>query len=106
MVIQGQMETKLTEGLEPRYLDIVNESHKHNVAPGSESHFKVTMVSDHFDGKNKVARHRMVNKLLADELAGSVHALSLQLMTAAEWEAKGGKNTHLTPPCASKKGAL
>lgn len=106
MVIQQQMQTKLTDALEPRYLDIVNESHKHNVAPGSESHFKVTMVSDQFGGKNKVARHRMVNKVLATELAESIHALSLQLLTAEEWEAQGGKNTHLTPPCASKKGAL
>jgi BolA protein len=40
---------KLTEALNPVQLDIFNESYMHNVPPGSETHFKVVVVSDKFD---------------------------------------------------------
>ena len=89
MNIQSSIETKLLT-LEPVHLDVVNESHMHNVPEGSESHFKVTVVSEHFEGKNLVARHRVVNALLAEELEGPVHALSLHTKTADEWFEQGG----------------
>ena len=41
-VIENQIETKLTSAFQPAFLDVENESHKHNVPPGSESHFRVT----------------------------------------------------------------
>lgn len=71
--------------LQPEFLEVNNESHKHNVPPGSESHFKVTVVSNAFQGKMLIKRHRMVNDILADELAQSIHALSLHTMTIEEW---------------------
>lgn len=70
----------------------------HNVPPGSESHFKVTVVSSEFNEKMLVARHRMVNKLLTDELAGSLHALSLHTLTPEEWQEKNGE-IRKSPPC-------
>ena len=75
-------------GLEPSRLDVVNESELHaghRSSPGTgESHFRVTIVSPRFTGKSRVERHRMVNDLLADELAGKVHALALHTYAPGE----------------------
>lgn len=60
------------------HLEVINESHKHNVPKGSESHFKVVIVSDLFESKAIIERHRMVNSALSDELKESIHALSIQ----------------------------
>ncbi len=98
MTVQKTIEDKIGAGLEPAYLEVLNESHMHNVPPGSESHFKVIVVSDAFDGQSRVARHQTVNRLLADELSGAVHALSLQTHTADEWTARGGR-IMATPAC-------
>jgi BolA protein len=97
MTIQHSIEQKLT-ALDPVHLEVVNESHMHNVPEGSESHFKVTVVSDQFDGQMLVARHRKVNALLADELAGAVHALALHTRTPDEWF-ENGSVTQQSPQC-------
>ncbi|GAA0393631.1 hypothetical protein GCM10009093_20290 [Brevundimonas terrae] len=52
--------------------------------PGGETHFNLVVVSDAFEGQSRVARQRMVQKLLAEELAGPVHALSIKARTPAE----------------------
>ena len=72
----------------------------HNVPKGSETHFKVLVVSDSFDGQNRLARHRAVNKLLTDEMEnGPVHALSILAHTHAEWEQKGKPEIDPSPKC-------
>ena len=91
MTIQSQIEAKLHNALQPEILEVENESHMHNVAPGSESHFKVTVVSDQFEGKMLVARHRMVNKILAAELDGMIHALALHTLTPTQYFERAGK---------------
>lgn len=97
MIIQNSIENKL-QTLRPQFLVVANESHKHNVPKGSECHFKVTIVSDEFNGKTPLARHRIVNNILADELAYSLHALALHAMTLEEWFEKSGM-PHDSPPC-------
>ena len=77
--------------LAPAHLEVVNESHMHSVPPGSESHFNVVVVSDAFEGQNRVNRHRTVNRILAAELASQIHALALHTHTSAEWSARGGR---------------
>ena len=98
MTVQQTIEQKISERLQPVHLEVRNESRLHNVPPGSESHFMVTVVSDQFEGKPPLARHRLLNETLAAELAGPVHALSLHAMTPAEWRAKGGQVPR-SPPC-------
>ena len=88
--------------LQPLKLDIVNESHMHNVPPGSESHFKLVIVSAEFNDKNLIARHRAVNKLLAEQLQGGVHALSMHTYTPDEWQKRGG-DIPQSPPCMGGK---
>ncbi|WP_256207363.1 BolA/IbaG family iron-sulfur metabolism protein [Nitrosomonas marina] len=95
--MKTSIENKLRT-LQPRHLEVVNESYKHNVPAGSESHFKVTIVSDQFNGKRLVARHQLVNNILADELTHSIHALALHTMTIEEWHDTGGKHKE-SPPC-------
>ena len=68
MSIQQTIEGKLSAALSPEHLEVLNESHMHNVPPGSESHFKVTVVTAQFEGQRLVARHRTVNELLAEAL--------------------------------------
>nr|BAH89735.1 putative cell division protein BolA [uncultured bacterium] len=101
--VEDSINDKLGACFEPRHLEVVNESGNHNVPPGSETHFKVVLVSDAFDGQRLIARHRAVNEALADELAGGVHALSLHTYTAEEWRARFG-DAPTSPPCLGGKG--
>ena len=92
------IEQILTEGLRPVHLEVINDRPRHNVPPGSESHFKIVVVSDVFDGQRLVQRHQSINGLLAGELAGDLHALSMETLTPEEWTARGG-HTLQSPPC-------
>jgi len=88
MSIQTTIEDKL-KALEPTELVVENESHMHSVPPNSETHFKVTLVSERFEGLMPVKRHQQIYALLADELSGPVHALALHLYTPQEWNLRG-----------------
>lgn len=97
--IQHSIEQKLGAGIPGLlHLEVINESHRHNVSPGSESHFKVVLVADGFDGKKLLERHRLVNELLAAELTGVIHALAIHAWTRGEWESRMG-DTPMSPPC-------
>ncbi len=85
MKIQNQIEQKIKQSLNPQEFQILNESGNHNVPEGSESHFKLTLVSDQFAGITKVKRHQMVYSVLNEELSGPVHALALHLYSPQEW---------------------
>ncbi len=88
MSIRDSLERKISETLNPETLEIVDESHLHaghaGARPGGDSHFKVLIVADAFDGKSRVDRQRLVNGLLADEFAAGLHALSLTTLTPTE----------------------
>lgn len=98
MSTQSTIEQKLQDDLSPLHLEVQNESHMHNVPEGSESHFKIIAVSDAFNGKMLLARHRIINQLLAHELANGIHALTMHTMTPEEWLQKGGAVSD-SPPC-------
>jgi BolA family transcriptional regulator, general stress-responsive regulator len=97
MSIQAVIEKKL-QALEPTFLAVENESHRHAVPPDSETHFKVTLVSSRFEGLMPVKRHQQIYALLADELSGPVHALALHLYTPDEWATRGGARPD-SPDC-------
>jgi BolA protein len=77
----------------------------HSVPKGSETHFKVVVVSAAFEGLGLVDRHRRVNQILEDELKQGVHALSIRALTPAQW-AESGAGEFASPPClgGSKAG--
>lgn len=82
------IEKKLTEALRPSSLKVLDESHQHaghaGHRPGGETHFRVYIVSDAFTGKTRIARHRLVNAILSDELKGGVHALAIHAQAPGE----------------------
>merc|ERR1712242_486819 len=76
----------LTNAFKPNHLDVINESYMHNVPKGSETHFKVVVVSEKFnDMKPLIKRHRAINEILAEELQTGVHALSIVAKSPAQW---------------------
>ncbi|MFL0810649.1 MAG: BolA/IbaG family iron-sulfur metabolism protein [Agarilytica sp.] len=105
MTMRETITKKLKTSLAPTYMEVLDESHGHNVAEGAESHFKVTLVSDAFTGLMAVKRHQKAYQILSAELAGSVHALALHLYTPEEWQARQGRAPE-SPPClgGSKAG--
>ncbi|KAN0019220.1 hypothetical protein ACTFIU_002424 [Dictyostelium citrinum] len=84
--IKNTIIEKLTNQLKPIHLDVVNESFMHSVPRGSETHFKVVIVSDIFNGKSIVAQHRLVNDTLKNEMKNGVHALSIHCSTPDKWD--------------------
>jgi len=97
--VEEAIRKKLVDALQPEHLSIENESDQHKGPPGRESHFKVTLVSDSFAALMPVKRHQKIYALLADELAGPVHALALHLYTPQEWAARGEARPN-SPQCA------
>lgn len=73
----------------PQHIELDNESHQHS-GPASESHFRLVLVSDRFEGRRAVARHQMVYGEVGDLMQAGLHALAMHLFTPAEWrEAEG-----------------
>ncbi|MBM65831.1 MAG: BolA family transcriptional regulator [Myxococcales bacterium] len=91
MRLRTRIETKLIEQLSPYHLELINESHQHSVPANSETHWRVTLVSAAFEGQGLVARHRLIYAALGDEMRDGIHALSMDLMSPAEFEATGGQ---------------
>jgi len=93
-----RIEERLSSELSPLQLEVTDESHLHSVPEGAESHFKVVIVSERLAGQSLIARHRLVHRLLADELDSGLHALALHTWSPEEWFEKGGQAPE-SPPC-------
>ena len=98
MNIQNAIEQKLLSHFEPVHLEVINESFMHNVPAGSESHFKVVLVTPKFTGERLIKRHRAVNSVLKEELAEHIHALALHTYTDSEWHSLYGESPD-SPNC-------
>ncbi len=85
---QQLIENIVREKLSPEYLELVNESYMHSVPPGSESHFKLVLVSAQFSELRSVARHQKIYVALG-EVMQQIHALALHTYTPEEWQAQG-----------------
>ena len=74
---------KLKDALSPEHIEVEDVSHHHaghaGWREGGGTHFTVTIKAASFAGKSRIQRHRQVNSILADELAGDIHALELHL---------------------------
>ncbi|MBY0369159.1 BolA family transcriptional regulator [bacterium] len=104
MTIQQRIDGKIRSVFAPQVCELINESRNHGVPPGSETHFKLLVVSKTFEGKTLVDRHRLIYGLLEPEMKGGVHALALQAYTPDEWLAY--QTNRKSPPClgGSKNG--
>ena len=78
---------KLKTALQADFIEVLDVSHEHEGhggwRKGGETHFKLTITSPQFAGKSRVQQHRMVNSLLADELAKGIHALEMHLSVSS-----------------------
>lgn len=106
MQIQAGIEQKLREAFAPEVLQVENESYKHSVPAGAESHFKVILVCQQFEGQRLLVRHRAVNTVLSTELSGQIHALALHTYSPTEWQQLGTIPVPASPDClgGSKRG--
>jgi len=79
---------KLMAELRPDSLEVIDESYLHKDHAGShplgESHFRVRIVAPQFTGEGRVSRHRMINRVLAEDLANRVHALAIEAYAPGE----------------------
>lgn len=96
-----QLEQQLIErlhGLQPQHLHVINESSGHGgYFPGKESHFKVVIVSEAFDGLRLVQRHQKVYAIVGDILGnGKIHALAIHAFAPNEWQGQDPAS----PECA------
>ena len=68
------------------YVSDVSESHKGHsgYVKGEETHFEIFIISNDFENKNRLERHKMVNNLLKNEFLGSLHSITYKLMTVSE----------------------
>ncbi len=87
------IQKKLTDALQPTILNIYDDSHQHahhSAMRGKEAvetHFRLEVASDKFEGKKLLERHRMVNEILSDEFKEGLHALQIvKAKTATEWK--------------------
>ena len=78
-----EIRAKLEVALTPSALDVVDDSESHRghsgYQEGGESHYNLRIRAEVFEGKSRIARHRMVHAALGPELIGRIHALALDL---------------------------
>lgn len=88
MRVSDSIHQKLTDALKPERLEVTDESHLHaghaGAREGGESHFRLLIVASAFEGLNRVARQRIVNDVLREELREQIHALAMKTLTPEE----------------------
>jgi BolA family transcriptional regulator, general stress-responsive regulator len=77
------LKAKLVAAFSPSHFELIDESNQHHghsgAHPSGESHFRVKIASDAFQGKSRVQQHRLINEVLAAELKARVHALAIEI---------------------------
>ncbi|MEM7359750.1 MAG: BolA/IbaG family iron-sulfur metabolism protein [Pseudomonadota bacterium] len=74
MVTPEQLKSWIESGFEAATVSVEGDGH----------HFEAVIVSDEFEGKNRIQRHQLVYAALGDKMKAEVHALSMKTMTVAE----------------------
>ena len=86
MPVRDAIVAKLSARFQPSALEVIDESARHQghagARPGGESHFRIRIVADSLSGKSRVSQHRAIMHALADELAGGVHALAIEVRSS------------------------
>src|SRR5690606_1333398 len=94
--IHAAIEEKL-QAFDPVWVEVLNESYMHSVPVNSQTHFKVTLVSNAFDGVKAVKRHQMLYAALQNEMQAGIHAMALHLYTPEEWSQR--ESSPQSPNC-------
>ena len=74
----------------PHFFSVSDVSEQHrghqNFKENVESHFEIIIVSEKFDNRNKIERHRMVNKSLKEEFLSDLHSVTIKTYTIDEFK--------------------
>jgi BolA protein len=84
------IEQRLRERLAPTHLELLDDSAKHAGHRGATSaggHYRLVIVSEDFEGRSLIERHRLVNEAVRDLFGPKIHALSMRTLTPDQWEA-------------------
>ncbi len=87
--LRARIEAKLRERLAARHVEVHDESHLHRGhvgAAGGGGHFRVTIVSERFEGLSLQRSQRLVYEVLSEEMKGEIHALAMKTMTPSQWD--------------------
>ncbi len=88
MTVRDTIHQKLTDRFEPAHLEVIDESEQHHGHAGwhegGETHFRVRIATAQFAGMSRLAQHRAVMAVLAEELASGVHALAIEVTDTAQ----------------------
>ncbi len=103
MKLESSLRAKLESTFAPTYLEIENESHKHSRG-GDETHFRLILVSEKFEGLSRVDRQRQVAGLFDHERSMGLHALSQRTFTPKEWSEMKDRLTLKSPACQHGSG--
>jgi BolA protein len=93
-----RIQSLLQEHFQPWILEVLDQSHQHQVPKDAQTHYQVLLVSTLFEQKKQIDRHRSVQQVLQPEFAKGLHALTLALYTPEEWKQRKGK-VATPPPC-------
>lgn len=89
--MRDQLEARLQETLGATHLEVIDESHLHAGHVGARDgggHFRAIIVSEVFEGLNRVRAQQRVFQEVDDWMGKEIHALSMQTFTPAQWAAK------------------
>ena len=86
---QDRIEKKLTGAFAPERLVVINESHLHaghqeHFDGAGETHLRLRIIADAFTGMSRLARHRAINAVVAEELVDPVHAFAIEAAASGE----------------------
>lgn len=102
MTILEQMLQKLKTEFSPTVIELVNESHLHHRPSGAETHFRLLIVSEKFQGMSRIDRQRQINQLFEYARDKGLHALTQRALTPQEWESQKDGAEFTSPSCQHK----
>ncbi|MBC3875352.1 BolA family protein [Undibacterium flavidum] len=82
-----RIQHRLQAALEPILCELKDDSaaHKgHAGAAGGAGHYTVTIISEKFEGLNRISRHRLVYDAVGDLMHTEIHALVIQALSPSE----------------------
>ena len=89
----SEIESRLRDALEATHVEVVDESHLHAGHAGAKDgggHYRAVIVSEQFDGLNRVKAQQLVYGVVDDWMGGQIHALSMKTFTPDEWATASG----------------
>ena len=78
MVTPESIKQSIAAGLECHHVEVV----------GDGQHWEAVIVSPAFEGLSRIKQHQLVYAALGDRMREEVHALSMQTLTPAQWDAR------------------